>query len=41
MKFNENSSMEAEMLHMDEQMDMTKLIVAFCYFVNTPKKIDK
>jgi len=41
MKFHENTSLEAEVLHVNRWMDMTKLIRAFHYFVNAPKKIDE
>ena len=41
-KFDENSSSEAEMFHVDRRTDrqthMTKLIVAFGNFANAPKK---
>jgi len=40
MKFHENTSLEAE-LHVDGRKDMTKLIGAFHYFLNAPKKIDE
>jgi hypothetical protein len=32
-------SSPAELFHADRQMDMTKLIVALCNYVNMPKKI--
>jgi hypothetical protein len=31
------STMGAELFCVDGQTDMTKLIVAFCYFANAPK----
>jgi hypothetical protein len=31
---------EVDLFHADGQMDMTKLIVAFRNFANTPKKLD-
>lgn len=41
MKFHEITSLEAEVLHVNGRMDMTKLIGTFHYFVNAPKKIDE
>ena len=41
MKFHENMSLEAEVLHVDGRMDMTKIIGALRYFVNAPKKIEE
>ena len=36
-KFHENPSSEAELLHVDGQTDVTKLIVAFRNFAKAPK----
>jgi len=41
MKFHGSMSLEAEVLHMDGWMDITKIIGAVRYFVNAPKKIDE
>ena len=32
-------SVGAEMFHADRRTDITKLIVAFCNFVNAPKRM--
>jgi len=41
MIFHENTSLEAEILHVDGRVVMTKLIGAFHHFVNAPKKVDE
>ena len=40
-KFNENPSEKAEFFYADRRRDMTKLIVAFRNFSNTPREIEE